>query len=79
MAMSDVSDGSEASATTVAGHSEHQRANYLRGTASALDLRELTRQQPEVAPLQLSHIGGQERAKQREKPKTREEQRGNLG
>jgi p70 ribosomal S6 kinase len=39
----------------------------------------LTRQQPEVAPLQLSHIGGQERAKQREKPKTREEQRGNLG
>ena len=79
MAMSDVSDGSEASATTVAGQSENQRVNYLRGTASALDLRELTRQQPEVAPMQLSHIGGQERAKQREKPKTREEQRGNLG
>ena len=73
--MRDVSDGSAASATTVVGVSE--RGSYLRGTASAVDLRELGRRQPETLP--LSHIGGQERAKQRERPKTREEQRGNLG
>ena len=73
--MRDVSDGSAASATTVVGVSE--RGSYLRGTASAVDLRELGRGQPETLP--LSHIGGQERAKQRERPKTREEQRGNLG
>ena len=56
---------------------ESERAAYLRSTSSALELREMNRTQ--VAPSQLTHIGGQERAKQREKPKTREEQRGNLG
>jgi len=56
---------------------ESERAAYLRSTASALELREMNRTQ--VAPSQLTHIGGQERAKQREKPRTREEQRGNLG
>ena len=56
---------------------ESERSAYLRNTASALELREMNRTQ--VAPSQLTHIGGQERAKQREKPKTREEQRGNLG
>ena len=75
MTIRDVSDGSAASATTVVGVSE--RGSYLRATASAVDLRELGRGQPETLP--LSHIGGQERAKQRERPKTREEQRGNLG
>ena len=75
MTMRDVSDGSAASATTVVGVGE--RGSHLRSAASAVDLRELGRGQMETLP--LSHIGGQERAKQRERPKTREEQRGNLG
>ncbi len=75
MTMRDVSDGSAASATTVVGVGE--RGPHLRSAASAVDLRELGRGQLETLP--LSHIGGQERAKQRERPKTREEQRGNLG
>jgi len=55
---------------------ETARAAYLRTTASAVELRDLVGVK---TPPQLSHIGGQERAKQREKPQTREEQRGNLG
>ena len=60
----------------VASFKETARAAYLRTTASAVELRDLVSVK---TPPQLSHIGGQERAKQREKPQTREEQRGNLG
>jgi p70 ribosomal S6 kinase len=73
-----ITDGSESSSMSVLGiDKELERAAYLRATASALELRELNK--TAAPPAQLTHIGGQERAKQREKPKTREEQRGNLG
>ena len=76
------SDMSAASTATVfSGVKEMGISSALRPTASALELRTLNKVQPEVPlpPVGLSHIGGQEHAKQREKPKTREEQRGNLG
>lgn len=79
--MSQASDVSAASTSTYVTTLGNQSVNALKSSASAVELRALNKIKPEVPPSSsgLSHIGGQEHAKQREKPKTREEQRGNLG
>ena len=73
---SDETNNNQGTVDSTGAFKETARAAYLRTTASALELRDLVGVR---TPPQLSHIGGQEREKQREKPQTRQEQRGNLG